>query len=160
MKNKILLFTLFAFLSITTKAQDTQWYAIFTMSTNTMLQNFDCNTHKQVSFVSNPILMPNRDEVMKGRLSDQFYDWLYNNEKDKLDEIVGLTRMYQRYIVFGKSPEEAIENAKKYGAYSTKGRCDKIKTVYNDFGDFKFNPDKKIPNERITFLREYIDPKE
>lgn len=163
MKKQILLIALSMLVSATINAQKQQWYAIITASTNAMLENFDCETHKQVKFVSDPIPMLETHELAKKHLTDQFFDYLYNNERDKLDQIAGLTRMYSRYILFGKSPEEVTEKAKRYGAYTTRSSYCGIQKndtykIYK-FSEFKFDPNKTISKERADFLKEYIDPK-
>ena len=149
--------------ALSVNAQNLPRYAVIIINTNPNLENFDCETDKQIKLVSGVTYMEHLSEMTKTNIKNQFYDYLYDNEKGKLSQVTGLTNYYFATIINGKTESEALEKAKRYGAYNEKTSACGIYdndyyTVYV-FNDFKYDPNNTISQERVNALRAFIDPK-
>ena len=137
-------------------AQKTTQYAIITLAVNPNLSNFDCKTMQEVKLISDPIAIPEYNQAVKWNLTYQFLDWIYKNDRSKLDKIAGYTKLSFHGVVYAETEAKVKEKAKEYGYYSTKSYCaGGIKVIYT-FKDIKYKKER-LKRERENFLREYVE---
>lgn len=163
MSRKIIFLVMVGLFSLSAQTQETKWYAIIAIRTNPQLESFDCKTNKQVELISEPFVVYNPDEAVKSLVTYQFLDYVYNNHKEKLDQIAGLTRVHWKTILFAKTREDVIAKAKNYGLYTTEtsfcSANDNNKLTIYKFPEFKYESERVVEKERIDFLKNYINPK-
>jgi len=158
MKKIFLVLFAIATLGISANAQKTTQYAIIKIAVNPNLKNFDCNTMQEVLLISEPIAIPEYNETVKWNLAYQFIDWIYKNDKTKLDLIVGYTKLSFHRVLSAKTEAEVTKKAKSYGYYSTRSNCaGGSKTIFT-FKDIKYKKER-LNRDREIFLKDYVENK-
>ena len=156
---KFLLVFLFFVSALSIQAQETAKYAIISLEVNPYHKNFDCKTGQQVRLISTPILVPSENQVVKWNLTYQFINWIYENDRQKLDLIASYTNLSYQKVLYASTKEEVIKKVKSYGYYSTKCNCGPNKNiVIYEFKDIKYK-DEQMKMERQKLLREYVEKK-
>ncbi len=143
-------------LGIRSNAQEMTQYAIITIAVNPGIESFDCKTMQEVRLISTPIAIPEYNQVIKWNLTFQFLDWIYKNDRIKLDLIAGYTKLTFHSVVYAKTEAEVIKKAEQYGYYSTRSNCATGSTKIYTFKNIRYI-NERLERDRENFLTEYVE---